>query len=74
MIGCAYCPVAVDIAGVFRLSNALTLIRDRLERSVNDKRDGNCNDDLSPLIVSDGLITIWHFGADSSVEYTGERF
>src|SRR6516165_6365034 len=29
-IGCPYCPV--DISGVIRLSNALTLIRDRPER------------------------------------------
>jgi hypothetical protein len=26
VIGCSYCPVAVDVSGVIRLSNALTLI------------------------------------------------
>lgn len=32
VIGCSYAPVAVDTAGVNRLSNALTLIEERLSR------------------------------------------
>jgi hypothetical protein len=36
------------------------------------KRDGI----LSPLIPEhkDWLVTMWHFGVDASVEYTGEKF
>jgi hypothetical protein len=45
VISCAYCPVAVDIAGVIRLSNALTLIHDRLQRLTKD-----CSSDLYHLI------------------------
>jgi hypothetical protein len=80
VIGCAYCPVAVDIAGVIRLSNALTLIHDRLQRLVNEAKncDANCNDNSGPLIIIPNqmtwIVTMWHFGVDSSIEYTGERF
>jgi hypothetical protein len=73
VIGCAYCPVAVDISGVIRLSNALTLIHDRLERLVND----NCDANSAPLVIPNYMtwtVTMWHFGTDSSVLYKGKSF
>jgi hypothetical protein len=80
VIGCSFSPVAVDIDGINRLSNALKLIHDRLQRLVNDKKDcdANCNDNSGPLIIIPNhmtwIVTMWHFGVDSSIEYTGERF
>ncbi len=80
MIGCSFSPVAVDIDGINRLSNALKLIHDRLQRLVNDKKycDANCNDNCGPLVIIPNymtwIVTMWHFGVDSSIEYTGERF
>jgi hypothetical protein len=80
VIGCSYCPVAVDISGVIRLSNALTLMHDRLQRLVNDKKDcgADCNDNPSPVIIIPNhmtwTVTMWHFGADSSVLYKGKSF
>jgi hypothetical protein len=64
VIGCSYCPVAVDISGVIRLSNALSLIHDRLKG-------------LTDLVIPGHMkwiVTMWHFGVDSSIEYTGEKF
>ena len=73
VIGCSYSPVAIDLSSVIRLSNALTLIHDRLERLVNE-RDGN----PSPAIIIPNhmtwTVTMWHFGADSSVLYKGKSF
>jgi hypothetical protein len=53
VIGCSFSPVAVDIDGINRLSNALTLIHDRLQRLANDKKnfDANYNDNSGPLII-----------------------
>jgi len=65
----AYCPVAVDISGVNRLSNALTLIHDRLRRLTKD-----CTSDLVIPSHMNWIVTMWHFGVDSSIEYTGEKF
>ena len=80
VIGCSFSPVAVDIDGIIRLSNALTLVHDRLQRLVNDKKDcdANCNNNCGPSITIPNhmtwTVTMWHFGVDSSIEYTGERF
>ena len=73
VIGCSFSPVAVDISGVLRLSNALTLIHDRLQRLVNDNCDGNS----APLVIPNPMtwtVTMWHFGVDSSIEYTRKGF
>src|SRR5215469_965410 len=65
VIGCSFSPVAVDTSGVNRLSNTLTLIRDRLQRLTSD------------LVIPSHMIwivTMWHFGADSSILYKGKSF
>ena len=69
VIGCAYCPVAVDISGVNRLSNALTRIHNRLQRLTKD-----CSSDLVIPSHMNWIVTMWHFGADSSIEYKGAMF
>ncbi len=73
IIGCSYSPIAIDIAGVIRLTNALAVVQERLSRLVSqdysDPGDVNKIPDYMEWVV-----TMWHFGADASVEYTGERF
>jgi hypothetical protein len=63
VIGCSYTPVAVDVAGVIRLSNALTIIEEKL--AIGSLRIPN---------HMDWIVTMWHFGADASVEYKGDMF
>jgi hypothetical protein len=80
VIGCSFSPVAVDIGCIIRLSSSLTLIHNRLQRMVDDNKDcdGICNDNSGRLIIiSDHMtrtVTIWHFGADSSILYKGKSF
>jgi hypothetical protein len=76
VVGCSYAPVAVDVNGVIRLSNALTRVEERLSHLLDD-----CGKALpggyESLPIPDHSIwnvTMWHFGADASVEYTGEKF
>jgi hypothetical protein len=69
VIGCSFSPVAVDIDGIIRLSNALTLIHDRLQRLTKD-----CNSDLVIPNHMNWIVTMWHFGADSSILYKGKSF
>jgi hypothetical protein len=73
-IGCSYYPVAVDIDGVVRLSNALAITRERLFHIIE-----NCtNHQNSNLtIIPDHMVwivTMWHFGRDALIEYKGEKF
>ena len=65
VIGCSSSPVILDITGVIRLSNALAIIRERLCKLAKD-----C---LEIPNLLDWTVRMWHFGADSSIEYTGER-
>jgi hypothetical protein len=69
VIGCSFSPIAVDIDGIIRLSNALTLIHDRLQRLTKD-----CNSSILIPNYMTWIVTMWHFGVDSSIEYTGEMF
>jgi hypothetical protein len=66
VIGCSCSPVIVDIAGVIRLSDALAIIRERLSRLVKDG--------LEIPHHMDWTVTMWHFGADSSIQYKGAMF
>jgi hypothetical protein len=72
VIGCSFSPVAVDNDGIIRLSNALTLVHDRLERLANDKKDYEINSDLTIPKHMNWIVTMWHFGADSSILYKGK--
>ena len=75
IVACSLNPVAVDIKGLVRLSNALTRVEERLSRLV----DGSNQLLLSPKfhLIPDHnswIVTMWHFGIDSLIEYTGKEF
>ncbi|MFZ0326760.1 MAG: hypothetical protein WBQ25_01380 [Nitrososphaeraceae archaeon] len=73
IVACSQTPVAVDLKGLVRLSNALTRVEERLLRYI----------ECAPLSLSlsssipdhdSWTVTMWHFGKDSYKEYTGEKF
>lgn len=72
VIGCSFCPVAVDIHGVVRLSEALAIIRERLSKVIEECKT---DDTLNPAIPDHmtWTVTMWHFGADALVTYEGEK-
>jgi hypothetical protein len=87
IIGCSYSPVATDVNGIIRLSSALARIEEKITVliSANSLSQGNgmINDTAGEsgngevLVVPEyieWLVTMWHFGADASIEYTGEKF
>jgi hypothetical protein len=90
VIGCSLAPITLDISGVIRLTNALSIVEDRLSRIVEGSHADkntivtsgiNSSDDwyrhghgrIIPS-YSQWIVTMWHFGADASVEYSGEKF
>ena len=73
IVGCSYSPIAVDVAGIIRLTNALAVVRERLSILVSQDYRNSCAINKIPVHV-DWIVSMWHFGADASVEYTGERF
>lgn len=76
VVGCSYTPVATDVGGIIRLSNALTRVEERISRLVDDCGKVIAGGYESLPIPEHGrwIVTMWHFGADSLTEYTGERF
>jgi hypothetical protein len=69
VIGCSPNPIAIDINGIIQLTNVLSIVEDRLSRIVEGSQ-------MSVIIPPhfQWIITMWHFGADASVEYSGEKF
>ena len=66
VIGCSFCPIAVDVNGVVRLSNALATTKERISNLANDT--------LSIPDHMSWIVTMWHFGADATTTYTREKF
>jgi len=72
IVACSLNPIAVDLKGLLRLSNALTRVEERLLRYLDSAPLS-----LSSLSIPDHnswTVTMWHFGKDSYEEYTGEKF
>jgi len=75
VIGCSFCPVAVDTYGVVRLSEALAIVRERLSKLI-EECNNNDNGKASPSIPDHmtWTVTMWHFGADALITFEGEKF
>jgi hypothetical protein len=70
-VACSLAPVAVDIKGLIRLSNTLTRVEERLAILLTNSGTGES------LKIPDNrhwVVTMWHFGVDTWVEYTGDKF
>ncbi len=75
IISCSMKPVVVDHEGLIRLSSILTSVEERLLASVI-----GCPHAITHLPQihipnhNSWIVTMWHFGTDSSSEYAGEKF
>ena len=89
MIGCSLNPISLDFKGIIRLTNALSIVEERISRLVEGSRNAhdfgaNVDFDNSPpdrrsynnIIppFSGWTVAMWHFGADALTEYSGEKF
>jgi hypothetical protein len=73
---CSNAPVVVDTHGLIRLSNALTRVEERLSRVVDEcGRMIPGGYETIPIPSNETWeVTMWHFGHDSPIEYSGPRF
>jgi hypothetical protein len=81
VVGCSYAPIAVDVGGIIRFTNALTRVEERFRRLMEDRGRfmivGQRTSQVETPVVpdyKDWIITMWHFGADASIEYSGEKY
>jgi hypothetical protein len=74
-VGGSYNPVAVDFNGIIRLSNALTIVEERLSKIIDDCSKLHVKEKISFVPGHmEWIVTMWHFGIDGVTEYTGEKF
>jgi hypothetical protein len=90
IIACSLAPIPVSVDGIIRLSNTLTRVEERLAILLTNNSCGDdnhpgligsypTNDDVSSqhLKIPNHrlwIVTMWHFGTDALVEYTGDKF
>jgi hypothetical protein len=73
-IGCSLQPIPLDVNGIINFYNLLVRIEEKLQ-SIFDW--ALVNYDKSEISIPDyatWIVTMWHFGRDASVEYSGEKF
>jgi hypothetical protein len=77
IVGCSLYPVILDdVHGIIRLSNALTRVEERLSRVLDESGEKLEGGYEGIPIPESGrwLVTLWHFGKDSMMEYAGKNF
>jgi hypothetical protein len=76
VVGGSYHPIAVDINGIIRLSNALTSVEERLSNLIRETSRSTGKQGVGRLVPDHmgWIVTMWHFGVDGVTEYTGEKF
>jgi hypothetical protein len=89
IVACSLAPVALSFNGINELSSTLTRAQERLNVILNNVDycrgdQSKSNDDVPKnpdciqyLRIPDPknwVVTMWHFGTDALVEYTGDRF
>ena len=85
VIGCSLNPIILDANGIIRLTNALSIVEERLSRLVEQSLIVGCFKTIEDIDSSsryhdilpshsEWIVTMWHFGADALIEYSGEKF
>jgi hypothetical protein len=83
-VACSDNPIPIDLFGVSRLTGALTTVKERLQRVIEDYNRSISNDeingvrtDIKDCQIPDYMswnVNMWHFGHDSTLEFTGPMF
>ena len=76
-VGCTLAPIELDINGLMRLSNALAIIEDRINREIEESTLSKTKQVTTSLSVPDygyWVITMWHLNRDASITYEKKEF
>lgn len=81
IVACSQVPVRLDLFGLTKLTCSLGRLTERLQRVIDEyvKTSSKSWIDSSTLVAKDPvpdpftwIVTMWHFGRDSRISYTGE--
>lgn len=74
IIGCSLQPFPLDIDGIILFFNLLVRVEEKLQNLLDTSM---VNYDIRTISIPEyrsWIVTMWHFGRDGTVEYTGEKF
>jgi len=75
IVGCSLSPIPLNANGIIDFFNLLVRVEEKLQTILDNysllERGNDCN---TVPVYKKWLVTMWHFGRDASVEYTGERY
>jgi hypothetical protein len=84
IIRCSYRPFTLDMLGIIDFTNILAKIEDRISQLIFANSDHKMKDSIQKLKVQalssscpsykNWIVSMWHFGADSRVTYSGKTF
>lgn len=84
IVGCSMNPIPIDLFGLTKLTSSLARVEERLQWLVNEHNNTilqNGEQQYLSLKINSKIpnhmswiVTMWHFGRDALVEYSGEKF
>jgi len=79
IVACSSNPIMLDPLGIFRLTEVLTRVEDRLGTILNDPPNKTFNEEYNPSLIKipnkdEWKIVLWHLGRDSLGQYSGKLF
>jgi hypothetical protein len=75
IIGCSIQPIPLDVNGIINFFNLLVRVEGKLQSILNNSNMANNDENCTSIPeYKEWIVTMWHFGRDASVEYTGEKY
>ena len=74
IIGCTFNPVQLDTAGIINFFTLLTRIEEQFRNYLNINCISTNKEKVSIPNFQNWIITMWHFGRDSLIEYAGKKY
>ena len=73
IIGCSLLPIPLDADGIIRFFNLLVRVEEKLQTILDNSLINSNEKNYSIPEYKSWVVTMWHFGRDSLVEYTNEK-
>jgi hypothetical protein len=76
IVGCSSEPIAVDVGGIIRATEALTRVEERVSAMVRECERVTARPigKMTIPCYATWTVKMWHFGVDSLVTYRGQKF
>jgi hypothetical protein len=75
IVGCSLSPIPLDANGIIDFFNLLVRVEEKLKSIFDSSSITKCGKERNTIPgYKKWIVTMWHFGRDASIEYTGQRY